>query len=118
MQQVPLELYPNQGVTTVLNTSVWDIALRYIDVSSVADPTMVITISKDGVKLLDGQRCISNAPVFWDPSINPADDSNFVWLTPGGVVPMWNKFDTTGNHVLLFVSGDELEQLRATGAVL
>ncbi|WVR18080.1 virion structural protein [Burkholderia phage Bm1] len=118
MIQVPLEFYPQQSLSIVLGNSVWDIALRYADNSNQIEPMMLITISKDGTKLIDGQRCVHGVAVFWDPSLNPDDTSNFMFLTPDGSYPMWNKFNTAGGHVLLWMTGDELATLRATANVI
>lgn len=118
MIQIPLELYPQQSLSIVLGDSVWDIALRYADVSTLIEPVMLITISKDGVKLVDSQRAIHGVAVFWDPSINPDDTSNFMFLTPDGSYPMWNKFDDQGGHVLLWMTADELAELRNTAQVI
>ena len=97
MQTIALQTLPKQQFTVVLDGLLWDVTLK------VAAGVMCADVSRAGVVLVQGGRCVAGQLLF--PSDLEAGYGNFMFLTDAGDLPGWEQFDT---QTLVYASAAEL----------
>lgn len=101
---IPLEVIPNQTLSTVLDSDRYDIALRDTGTSMVAD----FSINEEVI--ITGLRCVGGTPLIPYEYLRP-QSGNFIFSTPDEQIPSWTNFSTT--QFLFYFSALELEELSA-----
>jgi hypothetical protein len=105
MQIIPLQQIINNEFTTTLEAAKYDIALR-----TIGDLTLA-TISRNGVKLIDGTRAVPFRPLLLQ--YMEGGGGNFAFYTQNDEYPLYSNFGTT--CFLLYATAAELAALRAAG---
>ncbi|CAH0447593.1 hypothetical protein LMG10661_03660 [Ralstonia syzygii subsp. syzygii] len=104
MMQIPLDAIPNQSLSVRLDGRRYEITVQ------ATAGVMSATIIRDGVTLVQGQRCSAGTALL--PFLHLEDsDGNFAFLTDDGEYPDYRKFDST--HQLMYFGGAELVEIRS-----
>lgn len=101
---VPIQSLPNQELTIVLDGILYDLAIR----ETVGCMSMDVT--RAGVVVVQGQRCVADAPVLPYVSLE-GPFGNFVFITNDGDLPYWDQFGSS--QILMFGTSVEIAAARA-----
>lgn len=104
MQQIPLQILPNQTLTIQMNSILFDIALRE------ANGIMAVDIFAGGEAIVLGMRAVSGTPLI--PYRYLQNFGNFVFVTEKEEYPYYTQFGIT--QFLIFATSEELGALNAT----
>lgn len=99
MIDINLKQIANQELTIALEDSRYEIAVIETNVS------MAITITKDGVVLVQNARLIADAFLLRDYLVD-ADSGNFMLTSQDESLPTWQNFGIT--QFLVYITSDEL----------
>lgn len=106
-QNIELQQIPNQSFSIVLNERRYD--FRLIQSTEV----MVVDISRDGLPVVMGMRCLPDTPLM--PYQYLEDNSgNFIFTTENDAFPVYTDIGIT--CFLLYFSAAEMEAARASAS--
>jgi hypothetical protein len=97
---VPLTSAPNQAFTVTLDGVRWALSLKE------ARGVMCASVSRDGVRLLDGVRALAGQPLI---PYRYLETGNFVFLTTDDNAPDWALFGVT--QTLVYLSAAEISEI-------
>jgi len=100
---IPIQAVPNQSLSVNLNGSQYVIAIRY------TNGCMSVSISKDGVILVENVRAVGAYPVLPYRYLEE-NNGNFMFLTANNLLPNYTQFNLTQS--LLYFSPAELAVYR------
>lgn len=98
MFEIALAREANQSFTTVLDGARFDLTFR-----DIGGDLMAVTIIRDGVTLVEGQRLVAGTPLL---PYKYQETGNFMLLTQGGAYPYWPEFGVT--QTLLYLTAAEV----------
>ncbi|TQI80001.1 hypothetical protein FHU10_5148 [Serratia fonticola] len=93
IQNIPLEKLPNQSLTIRLQDHRYEIELK-----TISDDLMSISITRDNINLIRGIRCVPQ--MFFLPKHLEMGLGNFYFLTVNDEYPNCQKFGS--DHVLYY----------------
>lgn len=102
MMELPLQAVANQAFTVTLEGSRYELTLKE------AGGIMCLDLTRDGVLLLQGHRCVANAPLL--PYEFLQDGGNFAFVTENDDLPHYSAFDFT--QTLVYLTVDEVAALK------
>lgn len=101
---IPIEAIPNQEFSIRLDS------FRYgITLNSVNDGALCATITRDGVPVISGVRCVAGRMILPYPYLEGLG-GNFYFDTPNDEIPDYRQFGTT--HQLIYFDAAELGVMR------
>ncbi len=103
MQLIPLAVVPNQKFTITLDGHNFKIQFN------LCNGVMAVTINRDGINVISGQRCVAGFPLINYRSYE-GGSGNFIFTTLNDSLPDYNQFGTT--QFLYYASNEELEAIR------
>lgn len=101
---IPLEAIPNQTLNIAPDSHEYELTVR-----TMQNGYCVISISRDGVAIINSARCTSSYYVLPYAYLE-SDSGNFVWSMPDGEYPQYKNFGIS--NLLYFVPLSELEAFR------
>lgn len=101
MFEIALAQEASQSFTIVLNAKRYDITIR-----DIGGDIMAVTIIRDGVTLIEGQRLVAGTPLL---PYKHLEDGNFMLLTQNGQYPYYTEFGVT--QFLLYLTPEEIAVL-------
>lgn len=104
MLTISLVALPNQELTVSLDGILYDLAIRE------TNGCMSMDVTRAGVTVVQGQRCVADAPVLPYVALE-GPYGNFVFLTNAGDLPYWTQF--TSDQTLVFGTAVEIAAARA-----
>lgn len=107
MQEIPLEIRPNQAFTLVLNSRTYRI--RIFDVTG---GLMCADVSLNTTPVVQGVRCLHGDFLLPFPGLEQ-DNGNFLWFDDRGRRPNWANFGSDPTCRLYYVPGEEMGAARA-----
>lgn len=96
--QIPITSTPNQSLTVVINDISYEITLRLVE------NIMEFSLSVNGSKVTDGERCFPNQFILPYPYM--LNGGNFIFKTENEEYPNWENFGSTCQ--LLFYTTEEM----------
>lgn len=100
--QIPIISTPNQSLSVVINDVSYEITLKLVE------GIMEFSLSVNGNKVTDGERCFANQFILPYPYM--AENGNFIFKTENEEYPNWENFGSTCQ--LLFYTRDEINAAR------
>lgn len=100
--QIPIISTPNQSLSVVINDVSYEITLKLVE------GIMEFSLSVNGNKVTDGERCFPNQFVL--PYLYMVNGGNFIFKTENEKYPNWEDFGSTCQ--LLFFSSEEIENAK------
>jgi len=103
MQTIALQAIPNQQLTVVLDSVLYDITIRDVGGCMAAD------ITRAGEVLVQGCRIVAGYPILPYVSLE-GEYGNFAILTQSGDLPYYDQFGAT--QTLIFATAEEIGAIR------
>lgn len=107
MITVPIEALPNQLFSITLDEVMYDITIKE------ADGLMAITIVRDNITIVEGERILPGA-LLMPYGYQYQNMGNFLFITADDEYPYYDQFGIT--QFLMYASNAELEAIIALGA--
>lgn len=101
MMQIPLEVLPNQSLTTILDDNRW-----LIDIVETVG-AMAVTLTLNDVVLVSGVRAVANTPII---ASEYQESGNFLFATQNFDMPYYDQFGVT--QYLYYFSAAEIAVIR------
>lgn len=101
MIELTLQATANQSFSVTLEGRRYELTFKE------AGGIMCVDVVRDGVTLLQGHRCVANAPLL--PYAFLQDGGNFAFLTENDDMPYYASFDFTQS--LVYLTADEVAAL-------
>lgn len=102
MQNIPLQIIPNQSFSIVLDNNQWNFVLK------TTNGVTAVSLTLNNNSVIENMRAVANQKII--PS-QYEEAGNFMFLTQNFQLPDYTQFGIT--QILVYITASELEAFRA-----